>query len=342
MVLLAETPPPDAATIVAEGSKTIGSKTIVTDQDGKEKIPLTNLEPGTGYKVYVVNTLGNKATAIKQVEFTTPAIAIDLTDVAVTQESYTTATLAATSSPAIGSSIYHMVLFATTPAPDAGTIVAAELEAIVTDQNGQEKISLTNLEPGTDYKVHVVSTLGSKATAVESVEFSTLTVEIATTTVAVTQDPSYTTAVVDVESPAIGSSVYHMVLLAETPPPDAATIVAEGSKTIGSKTIVTDQDGKEKIPLTNLEPGTGYKVYVVNTLGNKATAIKQVEFTTPAIAIDLTDVAVTQESYTTATLAATSSPAIGSSIYHMVLLATTPAPDAGTIVAAELEAIVTD
>ena len=145
--------------------------------------------------------------------------------------------------------------------------------------------------------MHVVSTLGSKATAVESVEFSTLTVEIAATTVAVTQDPSYTTAVVDVESPAIGSSVYHMVLLAETPPPDAATIVAEGSKTIGSKTIVTDQDGKEKIPLTNLEPGTKYKVYVVNTLGNKATEIKEVEFTTPAIDVALTDVAVTQESY---------------------------------------------
>ena len=128
-------------------------------------------------------------------------------------------------------------------------------------------------------------------------------------------------------SPTSGTYIYHVVLLAKTPTPDATTIISDGTQI-----IVNNQDGRESISLANLDPGTKYTVYVVNTLGNRATAVTSVDFAT--LSIGLTGVAVTQESYTTAMLAATSSPAIGSSIYHMVLLATTPAPDAGTIVAA--------
>jgi chitodextrinase len=349
VVLGTTTPAPNAGTVKVQGMA--AAKGTAAGIAGQNTISVTGLAADTQYTAYiVVEDASGNLSAVLSITGVNPSLP-DTTAPTLNEESVsdlvtaagTTATLQFTSNEA--GTYYYMVWGATTPAPNAGTVKAqgtAEAKGTAAGIAGQNTIAVTGLTADTQYTAYiVVEDASGNLSAVLSITGVNPSITPDTTapvlsggSVSNLVTATGTTATLKFTSNEAGT-YYYLVLGATTPAPNAEAVKAQG--TAEAKGTAATIAGQNPIAVTGLTAGTSYTAYIVaeDTAGNLS-AVLSITGVNPS----LPDTAAPELSAgsvinlvtaagTTATLKFTSDEA--GTYYYLVLGATTPAPNAGTV-----------
>ena len=276
-VLVSSTAAPTTATLLkaASGVETISSLTAGTPST----ITITGLTPGVTYTASAVQTVTTTADFDSAIstsdEFTLPTlpaiIEVTATLTAITEDN-STATITIT----VDQDSTANVLLLPTATPDATTIKASS-DTVNLTANNPGTVTVTGLEAGQTYTVHVITTVTTPATTTAArLEIDSLinrdtqldipALPVVTITAATATAP--TTASVTITSDQVGTA-YIGLSLATAAPPSVAILTGAGSG-ITTRAITTASTA-ETVEITtqiggdDLMPGQSYIAYAVST-----------------------------------------------------------------------------